>query len=89
MTQHHPGSHTPARRVRRGPLTVLLAVVACSACLLPALLTTATLTSITGWLTGTTSLVIAAALLAVGAGLAWLRRRNPRQEPPCQCSNCT
>lgn len=89
MTTNDPVSRTPAPRPRRGSLAVLLAVAACSVCLLPALLTTATLTSITGWLTGASGIAITAAVLALGTGLAWLRRRNPRQQPPCQCSNCT
>lgn len=87
MTPYDSASHTSPRRSRRGPLTVLLAVAACSVCLLPALLTTATLASITGWITGAGGLAIAAALLAVGAGLVWLRRRGLRQQA-CQCSNC-
>lgn len=88
MTQHDPMSRTTAPRPRRGLLTVLLAAVACSVCLLPALLTTATLAGVTGWVTGAGGLTVVAAVLVAVAGLIWQRRRGVGHQPPCECSNC-
>lgn len=88
MTTHDPTPPAAPPRSRRGLRTALLAAAACSVCLLPAVLTTAALSSITGWLTGSTGLVIAAAVLTIGAGLVWVRRRTARQQSPCGCSTC-
>lgn len=86
MTTPGPEPRKPSARRRRGLLAVLLAAVACSVCLLPALITTA-VACITGWLTGTIGLAIAATVLTIGAGLLWVRRHGaPRAT--CRCSSC-
>jgi len=87
VTTHDPEPHTPSARPRRGLVTILLAAVACSVCLLPALVTAGAMASITGWLTGTIGLAIAATILTIGVGLLRMRRHGA-QATPCRCSNC-
>lgn len=88
MTTRDSEPDASSARLRRGLLTVLMAAVVCSVCLLPAVTTTAALASITGWLTGTIGLAIAATILTIGAGLLWMRRHGAPQATPCPCSNC-
>lgn len=88
MTTHDATTGTSGTRTRRRLGTVLLAAVACSVCLLPALATTAALTTITGWLTGTTGLTITAGVATVAAGLLWARRGGPGHQSSCGCDGC-
>lgn len=86
----HPTPAPPKSHGRGGLLTVLVAVAACSVCLLPAVAGGAVLASVAGWVTGATGLAAAAVVLSVMvAALLW-QRRSQRASQVSGCDDdCT